>query len=163
MFTKGNKNLCEGNDAGMFVTAWQGSVDLDTGLVSFANAGHNPPLVKHKDGGFEYLVSRAGLVLAGMDGIKYRLQTLQLEPGDILFLYTDGVTEATDAYDELYGEDRLKKILNSREFKDMDDLCKAVKADVDEFVDAAPQFDDITMVAFKYNGPREKTDEEDKE
>lgn len=161
VFTKGNHNLCEGNDAGMFVTAWQGSIDLNTGLVSFANAGHNPPLVKHKDGGFEYLISRAGLVLAGMDGIKYRLQTLQMEPGDILYLYTDGVTEATDAYNELYGEDRLKNILNSREFTDMEELCRTVKADVDAFVDAAPQFDDITMVAFKYNGNIDITDKPD--
>ncbi len=92
VFTRGNNGLCEGNDAGMFVTAWQGGLNLETGLVSFANAGHNPPLVKHKDGSFEYLKSRAGLVLAGMEGLKYKEQELNLSAGDIIFLYTDGVT-----------------------------------------------------------------------
>ena len=152
VFTKGNTALCEGNDAGMFVTAWQGGIDLKTGLVHFANAGHNPPLVKRGDGPFEYLKSRAGFVLAGMEGVKYKPQELQLEVGDILFLYTDGVTEATDANNELYGEERLLNALNSREFDDMHSLCDYVKADVDAFVKDAPQFDDITMLAFKYIG-----------
>ncbi len=152
VFTKGNESLCDGNDAGMFVTAWQGRINLDNGLVQFANAGHNPPLVRHADGGFEYLKSRAGFVLAGMEGIKYRLQELQLQPGDIIFLYTDGVTEATNLNNELYGEERLQKVLNSRDFDSMDDLCTAVKQDVDAFVGDAEQFDDITMLAFKYNG-----------
>ncbi|MBQ0010255.1 MAG: SpoIIE family protein phosphatase, partial [Ruminococcus sp.] len=102
VFTGGNKALCEGNAAGMFVTAWQGGLDLETGLVSFANAGHNPPLVRHGNGKFEYLRSRAGFVLAGMDSGRYRAQELQLAPGDTVFLYTDGVTEATDAHNELY-------------------------------------------------------------
>lgn len=152
VFTKGNESLCDGNDAGMFVTAWQGRINLDNGVVQFANAGHNPPLVKHRDGGFEYLKSRAGFVLAGMEGIKYRLQELQLEPGDIIFLYTDGVTEATNLSEELYGEQRLQNMLNSRDFDSMEELCKAVKQDVDDFVGDAEQFDDITMLAFKYNG-----------
>ena len=152
VFTHGNAALCEGNDAGMFVTAWQGSINLDNGSVRFANAGHNPPLVRHQDGEFEYLRSRAGFVLAGMDGVKYKEQELQLQPGDIIYLYTDGVTEATNADNELYGEDRLLAIANSREFTDMKDLCNTVKADVDAFVGEAPQFDDITMVAVKYIG-----------
>ncbi len=151
-FTRGKAALCEGNDAGMFVTAWQGGIDLETGLVRFANAGHNPPVVRHKDGQFEYLRSKVGFVLAGMDGVKYKPQELQLEPGDILYLYTDGVTEATDANTELYGEDRLLKALNSKEFENMEDLCHHVKADVDAFVGEAPQFDDITMVALHYKG-----------
>ena len=152
VFTHGNAALCEGNDAGMFVTAWQGSINLHDGAVHFANAGHNPPLVRHQNGGFEYLRSRAGFVLAGMDGVKYKEQELQLQPGDIIYLYTDGVTEATNAANELYGEDRLLTVVNSREFADMKDLCKTVKADVDAFVGEAPQFDDITMVAVKYIG-----------
>ena len=152
VFTKGNAALCEGNDAMMFVTSWQGSVDLKSGLLSYANAGHNPPLVRHVNGRFEYLKSPAGFVLAGMDGVKYKTRELQLQPGDMVFLYTDGVTEATDANNELYGEDRLLKCINSKEFADMEELCKYVKADVDAFVGEAPQFDDITMVAFKYVG-----------
>ncbi|MCQ2486071.1 MAG: SpoIIE family protein phosphatase [Clostridia bacterium] len=152
VFTNSNNALCTGNDAGMFVTAWQGGIDLSDGTVRFANAGHNPPLVKHSDGRFEYLKSRAGLVLAGMEGIKYKMQEFKLEPGDIVYLYTDGVTEATNSSNELYGEDRLRDALNSRDFESMEELCKFVKSDVDSFVGEAPQFDDITMVALKYIG-----------
>ena len=153
VFTHGNAALCEGNDAGMFVTAWQGGIDLSSGLVRFANAGHNPPLVRHAaDGKFEYLRTRAGFVLAGMDGVNYKAQELQLERGDTIYLYTDGVTEATDANKELYGEDRLLNAINSREFENMEELCRFIKADVDAFVGEAPQFDDITMVALKYIG-----------
>jgi len=151
VFEIGNKDLCEGNEAGMFVTAWQGGLSLDTGLVEFTNAGHNPPLIKH-NGKFEYLKSKVNLVLAGMSGVPYKKQEIRLVPGDVLYLYTDGVTEATDANNELYGEDRLLNILNSREFSSMKDLCDCVKEDVDKFVGDAPQFDDITMVALKYIG-----------
>ena len=152
VFTRGNQALCEGNDAGMFVTAWQGTVDLKTGLVRYANAGHNPPLVCHADGSFEYLKTRAGFVLAGIEGMKYRTQELQLAPGDTVFLYTDGVTEATNAGNELYGEERLLATINSEKFADMQTLCDRIKADVDAFVGDAPQFDDITMVALRYFG-----------
>lgn len=152
VFTRGNQALCEGNDAGMFVTAWQGSLNTKTGLVRFVNAGHNPPLVYHKDGKFEYLRSHAGFVLAGMEGIRYKIQEVQLLPGDCIYLYTDGVTEATNARDVLYGEDRLQKILNSCEFDTMQALCQTVKNDVDSFVKETPQSDDITMVALRYFG-----------
>lgn len=152
VFTNGNRALCEGNDAGMFVTAWQGSVDLETGKMQYANAGHNPPLIRHADGKFEFLRSKAGFVLAGMDCVKYKTQEVQLAPGDIVYLYTDGVTEATNADNKLYGEERLLEAINSREFDSMEELCKFIKSDVDEFVGEAPQFDDITMLAFKYFG-----------
>ncbi len=153
VFTHGNAALCEGNDAGMFVTAWQGSIDLISGRLLYVNAGHNPPLVCRAGGKFEYLKSRVGFVLAGMDGVRYKTQELQLQPGDIVFLYTDGVTEATNANNELFGEQRLQEAINSRQFTDMQELCRSVKAEVDAFVAEAPQFDDITMVAFRYIGP----------
>ncbi|MCQ2771180.1 MAG: SpoIIE family protein phosphatase [Clostridia bacterium] len=152
VFTRGNAALCEGNDAGMFVTALQGSIDLSTGYAQFANAGHNPPLIKHPNGKFEYLKLKSGFILAGMDGMKYKTQELNLEPGDILFMYTDGVTEATNANNELYGEDRLRETINSKEFETVEEMCKFIRADIDVFVGDAPQFDDITMVAFKYIG-----------
>lgn len=152
--TLSNNGLCEGNEAGMFVTAWQGSVDLKTGLVQFVNAGHNPPLVK-RNGKFEYLKTRAGLVLAGMEGIKYRTQEIQLEPGDMIYLYTDGVTEATDSNEKLYGEERLLMALNSADTDDVKEICEIVKADVDKFVGEADQFDDMTMLSFKYYGPEQ--------
>ncbi len=152
VFTAGNSALCEGNDAGMFVTAWQGSVNLDTGKVQYVSAGHNPPLVRHGDGNFEYLRSKVGFVLAGMDGVKYKMQEMQLSPGDIVFLYTDGVTEATNADNQLFGEDRLLETVNSQRFTDVKLLCETVKASVDAFVGEAPQFDDITMVGLKFMG-----------
>ena len=147
VFATANKKLCENNDAGMFVTAWMGILDLKTGLLKFVNAGHNPPLVRQADGEFAYLKARSGMVLAGMDGIKYRQNELQLTPGDQIFLYTDGVTEATDKNNQLYGEERLLETVNRNIVMDTRKLCEAVKADVDKFVGEAPQFDDITMLS----------------
>ena len=147
VFATANKKLCENNDAGMFVTAWMGILDLKTGLLKFVNAGHNPPLVRQADGEFVYLKARSGMVLAGMDGIKYRQNELQLTPGDQIFLYTDGVTEATDKNNQLYGEERLLETVNRNIVMDTRKMCEAVKADVDKFVGEAPQFDDITMLS----------------
>ena len=112
IFTQANEKLCENNESGMFVTAWMGILDLTTGNVQFANAGHNPPLLKRADGSFEYLKTRAGFVLAGMEGVRYRIGELTLNPGDRLFLYTDGVPEATNVENKLYGEDRLLTFMN---------------------------------------------------
>ena len=155
VFERGNNTLCEGNGNGMFITGWQGQIDLATGHVFFANAGHNPPVIMHAGGDFEYLKSRVNLVLAGMDGVPYKLQELELGKGDIIFLYTDGVTEATDANNELYGEDRLLACLNANKDLTVKEICERVKEDVDAFVKEAPQFDDITMLAFKYFGKPE--------
>lgn len=150
VFTAANNRLCEGNDAEMFVTAWMGELDLETGILNIANAGHNPPLIRRGNTDFEYLVNKAGLVLAGMDGIQYRTETLQLKPGDKLYLYTDGVTEATNTNKELYGEERLLSTINKNKFKSVEDICKIINDDVSNFVGSAPQFDDITMVCVEY-------------
>lgn len=152
VFTTANEKLCESNDAGMFVTAWMGVLDTVTGKVEFANAGHNPPLVRHAGGGFEYLRSKPCFILAGMDGIKYRKNEFTLAPGDEIYLYTDGVTEATDSENNLYGEERFLALLNSMGDLSGEEICRAVKADIDAFVGDAPQFDDITMLYLKYNG-----------
>ena len=151
IFTKANEKLCENNESGMFVTAWMGILDLTTGLVQFANAGHNPPLVKHADGSFEYLKTRAGFVLAGMEGIRYRLGELTLQPGDRIFLYTDGVTEATNADNALYGEKRLHAFMNQHAKLEATAMLPALKANIDAFVGEAPQFDDITMLMLDYD------------
>ncbi len=153
IFTRANAKLCENNEAGMFVTSWMAIVDLKTGIMSVANAGHNPPVIKRTDGKFDYVKMRAGFVLAGMEGIKYRKAEIQLSPGDRIYLYTDGVTEATDKDDRLYGEDRLLNLLNSLSENELDvrPICDAVKGDIDRFVGDAPQFDDITMVSFRLN------------
>lgn len=154
---KGNEELCGGNDAGMFVTCWQGRINLDTGIVEYANGGHNPPIIKKKNGDTFFLKEKANFILGGLPTSKYDCKKLTLEKGDILFLYTDGVTEATNSSKELYGEDRLQKYIASHDFDTMDELCKGVKDDIDSFVLDAPQFDDITMLAFKYCGGREIT------
>ena len=150
IFTQANEKLCENNESGMFVTAWMGILDITTGQVQFANAGHNPPLLKRSDGSFEYLKTRAGFVLAGMEGIRYRVGELTLHPGDRLFLYTDGVPEATNAENKLYGEDRLLAFMNRNTAVEAAKLLPALKANIDEFVGEAPQFDDITMLMFDY-------------
>ena len=158
VLTTANEKLCEGNDAGMFVTAWMGLLNVKTGHVTFANAGHNPPLVKQADGSFVYHKTRPGFVLAGMEGIRYRKFELQLEPGDTIYLYTDGVTEATNAQEELYGDNRLLTLLNNTS-ADAEGICQAVKADVDRFVGDAEQFDDITMLCLRYHGPKAAAEE----
>ena len=150
IFTKANEKLCENNESGMFVTAWMGILDLTTGNVQFANAGHNPPLLKRADGSFEYLKTRAGFVLAGMEGVHYRAGELTLNPGDRLFLYTDGVPEATNVENKLYGEDRLLTFMNQSASMEATELLPALKSNIDAFVGEAPQFDDITMLMFDY-------------
>ena len=150
IFTKANEKLCENNESGMFVTAWMGILDLTTGNVQFANAGHNPPLLKRANGSFEYLKTRAGFVLAGMEGIRYRAGEITLHAGDRLFLYTDGVPEATNTGNQLYGEDRLLTFMNQNASTEATKLLPALKANIDDFVGEAPQFDDITMLMFDY-------------
>lgn len=152
--TLANERLCENNDANMFVTVWAAVIDLKTGLMEFGNAGHNNPVIRRKDGKYDFLKSKPGMVLAGMEGVHYRRNEYQLEAGDILYLYTDGVTEATNINNELFGDNRLLEALNST-YKDnitMEEVCSLVKKNVDYFVNDAPQFDDITMVAFEYKG-----------
>ena len=150
IFTKANEKLCENNESGMFVTAWMGLLDIPSGKLQFANAGHNPPLLKRADGGFEYLKTRAGFVLAGMEGIKYRVGELTLGYGDRLFLYTDGVTEATNVSNELYGEERLLAFMNNNSGLEATRVLPSLKDDIDAFVGEAPQFDDITTLVFDY-------------
>lgn len=149
VFTAVNMKLCENNEAGMFVTAWMGLLEISTGKFVYVNAGHNPPLLKKPGGEFEYLRSRPGFVLAGMEGVKYRSNEITLGHGDVLYLYTDGVTEATSTRDELYGESRLKQILDKNAYASLSGLLATVKKDIDLFVDGAEQFDDITMLGLR--------------
>ena len=155
VFTTANNKLCEGNDAGMFVTAWFGILDLKTGDLEYVNGGHNPPLLCRESGSFAYLESQVNFVLAGMEGIAYEKDKLMLQPGDKMFLYTDGVTEAMNKKGELYSEERLCRLLNAIKDADAELICKKVKEDVDRFVGDALQFDDITMLALCYQGSQE--------
>ena len=151
VFARTNRKLCEGNDTGMFVTAWMGLLDLRTGLLRYANAGHNPPLIRSQNGTYAYLKARPNFVLAGMEQVPYRTCELQLRPGDEIFLYTDGVTEAQNGRQELFGEQRLLSALNERKGLSVQETCETVRASVDSFVGGADQFDDITMVCLKLN------------
>ncbi len=145
-----NLQLCQNNDASMFVTAWMGILDLDTGELVYANAAHNHPLVRQKSGAFAYLPSDPAFILAGLDFATFEQSTLKLEAGDTLFLYTDGVTEATNLTEELYGEDRLLEILNTLDNASLKGMLAGIKKDIDLFVGEAPQFDDITMLALRF-------------
>lgn len=150
VFTTVNRLLCDGNKAGLFVTAWLGVLELTTGKLTYVNAGHNPPLIKQNGGEFTYLKSRAGFVLAGMETIKYRQNEITIAPGDRLFLYTDGVTEATNSSIELYGEERLSAFMNSHSGENAEEILHDLKADIYAFQGEAPQFDDITMLMLDY-------------
>lgn len=150
--TEVNDRLCAQNQNGMFVTAWIGVLTLSTGVLTYVNAGHNPPLLRKCKEGFDYLKERGGFVLAGMEGMEYNQKELKLECGDTLFLYTDGVTEANDEQGRLYGEMRLLKRLNSRKEAEPKQLAEAVWSDIQDFQGKAEQFDDITMLVLHYWG-----------
>jgi sigma-B regulation protein RsbU (phosphoserine phosphatase) len=152
VFTHTNEQLCEGNDAGLFVTAWMGILEIDTGEFVFVNAGHNPPLLKRANGSFEWLKSHPGFVLAGMQGVRYRENRMKLDMGDLLYLYTDGVTEATDGNLELYGEKRLQEALNRQGKVPVRQLLTGIRQSIDHFVGDVEQFDDITMLGLEYRG-----------
>ena len=152
-FTKVNQQLCENNEAGMFVTAWAGLIELSTGRVQYACAGHNPPVIVRADGAADYLRGRSGFVLAGRKKMKYHPMELTLDKGDLLYLYTDGVTEATDLSNQLFGEERLLNILREEAADSPEELLRTVSLRVDDFDGDAPQFDDETMLAVRILGP----------
>ena len=146
---KVNNQLCENNQTEMFVTVWLGVYEISTGRLTAANAGHEYPALRRKDGTFELVRDKHGFVLAGMVGSRYREYELILAPGDTLFVYTDGVAEATDASNALYGTDRMLEALNGCSDSTPRGLLCAVKESVDRFAGNVPQFDDITMLALQ--------------
>ena len=146
---KVNNQLCENNEAEMFVTVWLGVYEISTGHLTAANAGHEYPAIRRAGGRFELFKEPHGFVLAGMENARYREYELEIGVGDTLFLYTDGVTEATDGANALYGTDHMLAALNRNCELDPERLLHEVKADLDGFVGAAPQFDDITMLSLQ--------------
>lgn len=150
VFTRVNYLLNESNQEGLFITAFEGILDLATGQFIYVNAGHEPPFIFKGKKGFEMYSISSDFVLAGMEDTEYQMGVLELEDGDILFEYTDGVTEATNNENELYGENRLKEALNQLNTTEPDEIIKQVKNNIDEFVGDAPQFDDITMICLQY-------------
>ena len=159
VFTEVNNLLCEANSEELFITAFEGVLDLVTGEFVYVNAGHEMPFICKAGGDFAPHKIRAAFVLAGMEDMRYRAGSMTLEPGDKIFQYTDGVTEATNSSNELYGMDRLGTILNKVKDGTPHDILPAVKKDIDEFVGEAPQFDDITMLCLEYRSRMEQKEE----
>ena len=160
VFTEVNNLLCESNSEELFITAFEGVLDLVTGEFVYVNAGHEMPFISKAGGDFAPYKIKAAFVLAGMEGMKYRAGSMMLEPGDKIFQYTDGVTEATNVNNELYGMDRLGAILNRMKSGTPHEILPAVKRDIDEFVGDAPQFDDITMLCLEYKAKMEIKEED---
>ena len=156
VFSSVNDMLCEANSEGLFITAFEGILDLVTGEFKYVNAGHEMPCIAHSGNPYEVYKIRPGFVLAGMDGMIYKSGSVMLEPGDKIFQYTDGVTEATNAENQLFGMDRMLESLNKNLNASPAELLPAVKKDIDDFVGDAPQFDDITMLSLEY---KERMDE----
>lgn len=152
---KVNNQLCENNDAEMFVTVWMGILEISSGRMICANAGHEFPAIRRAGGEFQLFRDKHGFVLAGMEGTRYREHEFTLCGGDTLFVYTDGVAEATDLHNQLYGTDRMLAALNLRRDMDCEELVHGMRQDIDAFVGEAPQFDDITMLALKMKQPED--------
>lgn len=150
-----NNILCESNSENLFITAFVGVLDLSTGEFPYVNAGHEMPFICH-EGSFEAHRLDPGFVLAGLNDMQYRAGCFTLTEGDKLFQYTDGVTEATNAENHLYGMQRLYDILNKNCERSPEEILRAVKGDIDAFVGEAPQFDDITMLCLTFRERRVK-------
>ena len=154
-----NEQFCDNNEAGMFVTVWLGILDYEKCELTFANAGHNPPVISRKNGVWDYMDHKKykrSIMLGIRENIKYHDNKIVFEKGDRLFLYTDGVTEANNMKGDLYGEDRLNNCLNGISTLVPGELLESVRADVDAFAGDKEQFDDITMLALTMKVVREK-------
>ena len=150
-----NKRICEHNVAEMFVTVWLGILEISTGKLTAVNAGHEYPVLK-QDGRYALIKDRHGFVIGGMEDVSYREYVLQLHPGDCLFVYSDGIPEATDAHQQLFGTERMVTALNENPDASPEETLKNVRRAVDAFVQEAEQFDDMTMLCLLYRGPGRK-------
>ena len=160
---KVNEQLCEGNDAMLFVTVWISILTISTGKGIAANAGHEHPVIRRAGGSYELVVYRHSPAVAAMEGMRFRQHSFELHPGDRLFVYTDGVPEATNAESELFGNERMLDVLNSQPDRKPHALLETMKREIDVFVGEAPQFDDITMLCLDYFGPGREQKAEDPE
>ena len=162
-----NEEICARNPEEMFVTVWLGVLEISTGKLTAANAGHEYPAVKKADGSFELYKDRHGMVIGGLEESRYREYTLQMAPGDQLFVYTDGVPEASDAQEQMFGTDRMIEALRGAAGGGPQQLLSAVAEAVKAFAGGAPQFDDLTMLCLEYRGggaaPAEEHAEENEE
>ena len=149
-FAQINNLLCDNNEAMMFVTVFAGVLDYKTGLLTCINAGHNKPLLK-QDGKYDWLMERSGLLMGSMDHVKYKPFTRQLKHGDVLYIYTDGITEANNKADEMFGNDRLQNLLNSDTTDDVTVITESIKKAVHDFSEGLEPADDQTMLVIKWN------------
>jgi sigma-B regulation protein RsbU (phosphoserine phosphatase) len=154
ILTQVNQELASDNETSMFVTIFCGILNIDNGEVLYANAGHNPPLLVRKGGEVSCLENSGGLVMGAMEGVCYQGERLVLEPGESLFLYTDGVTEAMNAKEEMFSEERLQKELASLHQESIEALVKGVMGKITDFSEGFPQSDDITMMVLRYQGKK---------
>ena len=152
ILTDTNSAICSNNREEMFVTVWIGILEISTGKLTAANAGHEYPVIKHANGGFELFKDTHGFVIGGMDGLNYKEYELTLEPGSKIFLYTDGVPEATDPEGKMFGIERMLASLNGDTAASPEEILKNMRGAVDEFVKEAEQFDDLTMLCAEYKG-----------
>ena len=159
ILTDTNASICSHNRQEMFVTVWLGILELSTGKLIAANAGHEYPVLKKADGRFELLKDKHGFVIGGMEGIRYKEYELFLEPGAKLFLYTDGIPEATDAAEAMFGTERMLAALNREPDLPPEQILRNVRAAVNGFVNEAEQFDDLTMLCVEYHGPAPRQNE----
>jgi sigma-B regulation protein RsbU (phosphoserine phosphatase) len=149
-----NDQLCEGNEAELFVTVWLGVLELSTGNLTAVNAGHEYPAVKRADGRFEVIKTKHSLFIGGMDDVTYKEYELNLKPGDKIFVYTDGLPEATDSAGEMLGMDRMTDALNEYLDEKPRPLIEGTRESVNKFVKDAEQYDDITMMCLEYAGKK---------
>lgn len=147
-----NNQLCEGNEAELFVTVWLGILEISTGHVTASNAGHEFPAIYRPGEGYTLFKTKQSPAVATIEGMKFRSSEFTLNPGDNLYLYTDGVAEATNISEELYGTDRMIDALNHTDGMTVEEILRTMKKSVDDFTGEAPQFDDITMLSLKYYG-----------
>jgi sigma-B regulation protein RsbU (phosphoserine phosphatase) len=147
-----NDELSKGNPADMFITVFCAILNTATGELRYTNGGHNPPLVARAGGDVTYLDGPGELVVGIMEGTRYTTRTLTLNPGDGLFLYTDGVTEAINGAEEIFSTDRLRDVVTSCTARGVSEITACVGEAIDDFCGDTPQYDDITMVALKYEG-----------
>ncbi|MBA4393366.1 MAG: hypothetical protein C0407_07420 [Desulfobacca sp.] len=155
ILTQVNTELASGNDAAMFVTIFCGILNTRTGEILYANAGHNPPLLIDKEGKVSYLQISGGLVLGVMEEICYQVESLHLQTGESLFMYTDGVTEAMNIKEELFSEERLQKDLTLAADRPIKEMINTLMQRINDFSGEALQSDDITMMVLQYKGEKD--------
>jgi sigma-B regulation protein RsbU (phosphoserine phosphatase) len=154
ILSKTNETLCEDNRTDMFVTVWVGILELSTGTLRAANAGHEYPAFRHEGSEFELMKDKHGFVIGGMEDLVFTEYEVEMKPGSTLFVYTDGVPEATNASNEMFGTERLVHALRMAENKTPKQILEQVDSIVKDFVKDAPQFDDLTMLCLEYSGPK---------